>query len=115
MPNNILNAANKLNVEIVITKEDDYYVAYCPALELSAYADTIEKAKISFEREMKVFLEETCKRGTLEKYLLKSGWRLQQIPQLSYELPQQSYEKLSSLKKDGGEVVQKEINIPVYY
>jgi len=116
MSNDMLKIHNtiKLNIEIVITKEDGYFVAYCPALELSAYADSVEKAKVSFEKEMKIFLEETCQRGTLEKYLLKTGWRLQQIPHLSYEPPQQSYEKLSSLKKMSGEVVHKEINIPVY-
>lgn len=65
-----------LDIEVLILKEDDYFVAYCPSLELSAYAKSIEEAKHSFEREVNVFIDETSKRGTLEKYLIKLGWVL---------------------------------------
>jgi predicted RNase H-like HicB family nuclease len=70
------NSEIKMTVEIIVVKEDDFFVAYCPALELSGYGDTIEKAKKSFETEIKVFFEETHQRGTLERYLLKNGWSL---------------------------------------
>ena|ERR1035437_6956035 len=109
-----LKSQIKLSVETVTTEEDGYFVVYCPALELSGYAETVEKAKASFEKEMEIFLEETCKRGTLEKYLLKNGWCLQQSPKLSYLPPPQSYKKISSLKKRNGKVSRREINIPVY-
>jgi hypothetical protein len=42
-----------------------------------------------FDKEVHIFLAETHKRGTLEKYLLKNGWILQQIPELNYEPPHQ--------------------------
>lgn len=116
MANKIVKSKSsiKLTVEVIIKKEDDYYVAYCPAIELSAYADTIEKAKSSFEKEIEIFLDETHKRGTLEKYLLKNGWRLQQTPELNYEPPRQSLDKISSLMKGIEKIVNQEIIIPVY-
>lgn len=105
-------SAFKINVKVIIVQEDDYFVAYCPALEVSGYADTIEKAKISFDEEMKIFLSETVSRGTLEKYLLKMGWRLRQFPEFNYEPPKFQFDK-SSLFKGNRKIVNKEISIPV--
>ncbi|NJK86869.1 MAG: hypothetical protein HC906_13735 [Bacteroidales bacterium] len=61
---------DKVQVEIyaVIVKEDEYYVAYCPALELSSYAKTSKEARKRFEQEVQIFFEETSQRGTLENY-----------------------------------------------
>lgn len=98
----------KIDVEVAIVKEDDYYVAYCPALELSAYADTSEKAKKAFEDEVKTFIDETNKRGTLEKYLLKNGWRLQQHPTLNYEPPIRDKSLLY-----GASFIRQQVAIPV--
>jgi len=42
-----------ISVEVVIFKEDDNYVAFCPALNLSAYDSTIQGAKDAFEINMK--------------------------------------------------------------
>ena len=71
----------------MIIKEEDYIVAYCPALELSSYGKTKAEAKAAFAAEIKIFIEETSNRGTLEKYLLKHGWTLQQFPELAYQPP----------------------------
>ena len=113
MTNKIIRSDSKINltVDLVFVKEDNYFVAYCPALELSAYADTLEKAKIAFDEEIKIFLKETHNRGTLEKYLLKNGWRLQQFPKPNYEPPRQNINKLSTLLKSS--VMHQEVNIPV--
>ena len=115
MPNSITKekSAFKINVKVIIVQEDDYFVAYCPALEVSGYADSIEKAKASFDEEMKIFLSETVKRGTLEKYLLKMGWRLRQIPELNYEPPKIQLDKTSLLFKGNRKIVNQEIYIPV--
>ena len=97
----------KLNVEIIITKEDQYYVVYCPDLELSSYDVTIPKAKISFHEEVTIFLEETHKKGTFEQYLLKNGWTLQQRPKYQYKPPKRS------TKNYRGIISRQTINIPV--
>ena len=115
MTNKIIQSNSKISivVDVIFVKEDIYYVAYCPALELSAYADSIEKAKIAFNKELDIFLEETKKHCTFEKYLLKHGWRLQQIPEINYEPPVLSIRKLSTLLKSSESVLHQEVNIPM--
>ena len=103
----------KLNVDVYVVQEEEYFVAYCPALELSAYADSVEKAKKAFNTEVKIFLEETHKRGTLEKYLLKNGWRLQNMPKFIYEPPRPDSNKFPNLHNPRGNVFKQEVNIPV--
>jgi len=75
-----------LSVQVFITKEGESYIAYCPALELSSYGDSIDEAKDCFQDAVNIFIEETAKRGTLEKMLLSFGWTLRQLPQLRYGL-----------------------------
>lgn len=114
MTNKIVESESKINltVDIIFVKEENYFVAYCPALELSAYGDTLEKAKTSFDEEIKIFLSETRSKGTLEKYLLKNGWRLQQLPKVNYEPPIPKMDKLSALIKSS--VFHQQLSIPVY-
>ncbi len=60
----------KLRLQVLLIKEGEYFVAYCPALELSAYDTTPDGARKAFEQNLKIFFEETRRKGTLEKYLL---------------------------------------------
>jgi predicted RNase H-like HicB family nuclease len=103
----------KVNVDIIISifKESKYYVAYCPALELSSYGKTEKEAKAYFEDALKVFLEDTIERGTLEKCLLKFGWTLQQKPEIKYLPPriENELEKIVNSK-----IIREHISIPVY-
>jgi|ERR1035437_1241868 nitrogen fixation protein len=110
--NKIIQMKNSLalNIDIFVVKEDKYFVAFCPALDLSAYADTSKKALESFKTEVKIFLDETHKLGTLEKYLLKNGWRLQQS---KYEPPKQSITKIERLHKLAAKQYNQKVNIPV--
>ena len=87
--NLIHNQGNTLIVEInvMLLIEGDQFVAYCPALELSSYGESEEIAKKRFEEEINIFFEETAKKGTLEKYLLKMGWTLRMKPQPKYTPP----------------------------
>ena len=55
----------KIEVDVVILREDEYFVAYCPALELSAYGKKEKEALASFKNEINIFIEETAKKGTL--------------------------------------------------
>jgi hypothetical protein len=86
-----------LNLEVQLYKEDKYFIAFCPALNLSAYGNTEVKAKKAFEIEMNIFIEETHKKGTFEKYLLQQGWQLKLLPEPRYQQPPlQKYKKPSS-------------------
>jgi predicted RNase H-like HicB family nuclease len=115
MKNKIVNGKDiiLLKLDVVIKKEGEYYVAYCPAIEITGYGKTVEEAQNSFDIELEIFVEETQKNSTLEKYLLKNGWRLQQTPQISYEPPKQDISRLSSLLKSSeSSVTHKEVAIP---
>lgn len=74
-----------LHVDII--EEDGYFVAYCPALELSSYGKDEETAQKRFVEEVKIFFNETHRKGTLEKYLLKMGWTLRKKPIPEYTPP----------------------------
>jgi len=76
-----------VQVQVKILKEGDYLVAYCPVLELSSYGKTVEEAKQGFEGAIRIFIEETAKRGTLERELLSLGWTLRQKPSCEYRPP----------------------------
>jgi len=76
-----------VGVIVLILKEDNLFVAYCPALELSSYGKTKKEAKENFNDALNIFIEETQKKGTLEKVLLSLGWTLKQKPQVSYKPP----------------------------
>lgn len=117
MSNKIMQSDQEIiiNLEVFIIKEDKYYTAYSPALEISGYGSSIEKAKSSFETEVKIFLDETNKRGTLEKYLLKNGWKLQQTPVVNYEPPRTRTDRLLELLKStpNPHVIEQQVIFPV--
>ncbi len=77
----------KLQIPLLIGKQGDYMVAYCPALELSSFGETEKEAERSFDEALQLFLKETHERGTLEKCLLDLGWSLQKKPKPIYTPP----------------------------
>jgi predicted RNase H-like HicB family nuclease len=103
----------KVEVSILLLKENGNFVAYCPALELSSYGDSEQEAKGAFEEALEIFLEETTHKGTLEKELLKRGWTLQQSPKVNYHPPRISEKKLFQLMKSKTHnVITEKIAIP---
>lgn len=91
--NIIEQTTNKLSIElhVEIIEEDGYFVAYCPALELSSYGKDEKTAKKRFINEVTIFFIETGKKGTLEKYLLKMGWTLRKKPVPEYIPPEPNF------------------------
>jgi predicted RNA binding protein YcfA (HicA-like mRNA interferase family) len=65
-----------VGVDVLFLKEGKYVVAYAPALELSSYGRTEQTARKAFDEAVSIFLEETKRKGTLERVLLKLGWTL---------------------------------------
>lgn len=98
---NILKTKNRVfvDIEVILFKEGDFIIAYCPSLELSSYGESDEDAKAAFEDALNIFLEDTAKKGTLEKYLLNMGWGLRQKPKPMYIPPSSLYKTKSILKK----------------
>ncbi|MBL7718757.1 MAG: type II toxin-antitoxin system HicB family antitoxin [Flavipsychrobacter sp.] len=63
-----------LNVSVLVFQEEGYFIAFCPALKLSSYGDSIEDAKEGFEEVITAYIEETQRQGTLNEDLTKHGW-----------------------------------------
>lgn len=78
----------ELPLDLLFLQEGDYVIAFCPALELSAYGKNEKSAMIAFEDVVTIFMDETKEKGTLEKVLLHLGWRLQLKPVLEFLPPQ---------------------------
>jgi hypothetical protein len=95
----IKKSMNKIIVglHLHLLKEGDYYIVYCPALELTSYGETEDIAKKRFDEEMSIFFNETNRKGTLEKYLLKMGWTLTQKPKPKYSPPEHLHIPLNQL------------------
>ncbi|RWZ88344.1 MULTISPECIES: hypothetical protein [unclassified Hydrotalea] len=64
----------ELQLNVLVLQQGDYYVAYCPSLNLSSYGDTIDDAKVGFDEVMEAYLEECKENGTLHDDLVKNGW-----------------------------------------
>ena len=98
--NSLKRAGDTITVtlEVMLYTEGDYSVAYCPALELSAYGDNNKVAKNEFKNSLQIFIEETMKRGTLENELLSLGWVLQKVPKAKYKPPRLNMEELLAAK-----------------
>ena len=87
-----------VDVDVLLVKEGEFFVTYCPALEVSSYGHSEKEAKSGFEEALKIFIEETEKRGSFEKALLKMGWSLKQLPIPSYIPPKTKLTSLSKFK-----------------
>src|SRR5216684_3644925 len=81
------NKPIKAEVEVLLIKEEDSFVAYCPALDLSSYGATEKSALRELSTALDIFMRETERKGSLEKILLRLGWSLQQLPIPVYEPP----------------------------
>jgi len=106
-------ASINVNVEVIVFQEDETWVAYCPALELSSYGDDENDAKQAFDEAMKIFISETDRKGTLERYLLKLGWQLQQKPKPVYNPPPISLRKEQRLLRRNPRIYNEKVAIPV--
>jgi len=64
----------KAQMSLTMCREGRTFVAYEPALDLAAQGNTASKARKNFQEVFAIYLEETIKKGTLEKDLLRCGW-----------------------------------------
>ena len=58
-----------IKIPVQIIRENDDFVAYTPALDISTCGKSLEEAKKSFDELVGIFIEETIKMGTLEEVL----------------------------------------------
>jgi predicted RNase H-like HicB family nuclease len=55
-----------IDYDVIVFKEDETCVAYCPELDISSCGNTVEHAKEMLKTAMRLFLEEAEKMGTLD-------------------------------------------------
>jgi predicted RNase H-like HicB family nuclease len=55
-----------IDFDMIVFKEDETYVAYCPELDVSSCGNTFEHAKEMLKTAVRLFLEEAEKMRTLE-------------------------------------------------
>lgn len=64
-----------IDYDVIIFKEYETYVAYCPELDVSSCGDTVEHAKDMLNAAMRLFLEEAEKIGTLRDILEEARYK----------------------------------------
>ncbi len=62
-------------------EEDGQFVTFCPELNISSFGDTPEKALVSLQEVVTLFLEECQQMGTLELVLEEAGYRYDALTQ----------------------------------
>lgn len=63
------------NIPVSIFKEDKFFIAYCPVLDISTSAETFEKVRDRFHEVVEIFFAELVKKGTLDEVLASHGWK----------------------------------------
>jgi predicted RNase H-like HicB family nuclease len=58
-----------MNFDMIVFKEGETFVAYCPELDLSSCGSSVEHAKEMLKTAIRLFLEESEKMGTLDEIL----------------------------------------------
>ena len=76
-----------LNVGVYIFQEDNVYISYCPALDLSGYGETENAAKTSFGQTLGMYIEYCLHKNTLVKDLQKHGWKIKSMKQKRIKAP----------------------------
>jgi hypothetical protein len=64
----------ELQLNVLVFQQGDYYVAFCPSLNLSSYGDSVDDAKVGFDEVMTSYLEDCKENNSLHEDLLKNGW-----------------------------------------
>lgn len=77
-----------LNVGVYIFQEDNVYISYCPALDLSGYGETENAAKTSFGQTLGMYIEYCLHKNTLVKDLQKHGWKIKSMKQKRIKAPE---------------------------
>lgn len=58
-----------IDYDVIVFKEDDAFVAYCPELDVSSCGNGVEHAKEMLKTAVRLFLEEAEKPGTIRDML----------------------------------------------
>lgn len=100
----------KIQVDVLTFKEDKYFIAFIPALNISSHSTDEKKAVKQLDSAIKLFFDHWVKSGKLDEKLNSLGWTAQPNKQLK---PSENniHIPLSLL---GKEVSRRQKQIPAY-
>jgi predicted RNase H-like HicB family nuclease len=64
------------SLELYVFKEDQYIIAYCPSLDITACGNTEKEAISEFYEIFKMHIEYCIEKGTLIEDLKQHGWSI---------------------------------------
>ena len=64
----------EISVSLIVFKEGELVIAYCPSLDLSGYDHTEEEALADFDFMLSDYLDTQLRQGTLRDDLVTHGW-----------------------------------------
>ena len=64
-----------IDYDIIVFREDETYIAYCPELDLSSCGNSVEHSKGMLKTAVRLFIEEAENMGTLEDILEESRYK----------------------------------------
>lgn len=91
------------DLQMYLFKDEDSYVVYCPSLDMSAYGNTEEQAKKSFEDILAITVQYWINKNTLVKDLQKHGWKIKSKNQKKIKEP--SFSELYTMNQTFRELV----------
>ena len=80
---------HQLNVQLELYKfkEDNYYIMYCPALDLSTSGKSEAEAEESFSETFQIYINYCINKRTLVEDLQKNGWDVRSMKQRKMKAP----------------------------
>lgn len=88
-PNKIVNRDGHVSVtlDVYVFKDEDTFIAYSPALDISGYGDSEDAAKTSFSIVMNEYIAYCLTKRTLVKDLRAHGWKVKSLKQRKMSAP----------------------------
>ena len=81
----------KVNLPLILFKEDGQLIAFCPALDISGYGSSEKDAIEAFTISIGEYLLYTTNKGTLQKDLEVHGWTVRKSLRKPMIPPDMSY------------------------
>jgi hypothetical protein len=64
------------NLDIIIFKEGESIIVYCPPMDLSGYGNTEKEAQTSFRTVLSEYFRYTLNKNTIKADLQRLGWKI---------------------------------------
>ncbi|MBU0765677.1 MAG: hypothetical protein KJ607_12660 [Bacteroidetes bacterium] len=71
-----MDAHIEINLNVKIFKENDYYIAYSPELQISTQGNTYNEVQKRMKERISIFFEMALEKGILGKRLKELGWTI---------------------------------------